>query len=64
MVEEKCGISECTKPAERSVSKELCEKAGLKPADEEARRIHLCREHAKELKKATKGDRKLEALGR
>lgn len=64
MAEDKCGIAGCTKEAERSFSKDLCEKAGLTPADEKAKRVHLCREHTKQLKKATKTDRKLETLGR
>ena len=64
MVEEKCGIEGCTAPAERSTSKGMCEKAGLKPADDKARRVHLCKEHYKQLKKATKDERKIESLRR
>lgn len=64
MAEDKCEIAGCDKPAERSFSKELCEKAKLTPKDENAKRVHLCRDHARQLKKATKVDRKLDSLGR
>ena len=64
MTEDKCGVAGCDEVAVRSYSREACEGAGLKPADENARRMHLCREHNKQYKKATKTDRKLEGLGR
>jgi hypothetical protein len=61
---EKCGIAGCEKPAERSVSKQAVEKAGMKMANEDARRAHLCKDHYRQYKKTTKTDRKLEWLGR
>lgn len=64
MPEDKCGIAGCSQPAVRSYSRKACEDAGLKPADENAKRVHVCKEHNKAFKKATKADRKLEALGR
>ncbi len=64
MAEDKCGIAGCNEPAVKSYSRAACEEAGLKPADEKAKRVHLCKEHNKQYKKATKGDRKLETLGR
>ncbi len=64
MAQEKCGIAGCDKPAERSTSKGTCSKAGLKQADEDAKRVHLCKDHYRQLKKSTKQDRKLESLGR
>ncbi len=61
---ESCGVSGCGKPAERSISKQAAEDAGLKLADENARRAHLCKDHYKQYKKASKTDRKLEYMGR
>ena len=61
---ENCSVSECTNQAERSISKNAADEAGLKLADENARRAHLCKEHYKQYKKASKMDRKLENLGR
>jgi len=64
MAEDKCGVAGCSEPAVKSYSRETVEKVGLKAADEKNRRIHLCKEHNKEFKKATKDERKLESLGR
>ncbi len=61
---ENCGVAGCDKEAERSISKKAADEAGLKLADEEARRAHLCKEHYRQYKKASKSDRKLEYLGR
>lgn len=64
MSEEVCGIAGCAEPAVKSYSVKVCTQAGLKPANDKSKRVHLCKEHNKQLKKATKEDRKLEALGR
>ncbi|NLI73954.1 MAG: hypothetical protein GX369_04190 [Euryarchaeota archaeon] len=64
MAEDKCGIMGCDKSAIRSYAREACERAGLDVKDEEARRVHLCREHNKQYKKSTRTERKLETLGR
>lgn len=64
MAEDKCGVAGCSEPAVKSYSRETVEKAGLKAADEKGKRMQLCKEHNKQFKKATKGDRKLESLGR
>jgi hypothetical protein len=64
MAEDKCGVAGCNEPAVKSYSREAVEKTGLKAADEKSKRMHLCKEHNKEYKKATKDDRKLESLGR
>jgi hypothetical protein len=64
MADDKCGVAGCSSQAVKSYSREAVENAGLKAADEKAKRCHLCKEHNKEYKKATKGDRKLEQLGR
>jgi hypothetical protein len=64
MAEDKCGVAGCDEPAVKSYSREAVEKTGLKAADENSKRMHLCKEHNKQFKKATKDDRKLESLGR
>ncbi|MDH7508663.1 MAG: hypothetical protein QHH00_04600 [Methanomassiliicoccales archaeon] len=61
--EEICGVAGCTKPGERSVSSKLAEKAGLN-LKMEGRRVHLCKDHYKQFKKATRRERELEMLGR
>jgi len=60
---ETCDVTGCGKPAERSVSAKLAARAGLK-FDESLRRVHLCKEHYRKLKKETKELRQLESLGR
>jgi hypothetical protein len=60
---ETCDVTGCEKPAERSVSSKFAAKAGLK-FDESLRRVHLCKEHYRKLKKETKELRRLESLGR
>jgi len=64
MAEDSCGVAGCGAAAARSYSRKAVEAAGLKPADDAAKRVHLCKEHNKAMKKATKTDRKLESLGR
>ncbi|MCQ5375296.1 MAG: hypothetical protein NO474_01675 [Methanomassiliicoccales archaeon] len=58
-----CGVEGCTKSGERSVSSKQAEKAGFS-LKAEGRRVHLCKDHYKQFKKATKRDRELELLGR
>ena len=60
---EKCDVKGCGKDAERSVSGEAAVEAGL-DVEEGLRRAHLCKDHYKQFKKATKTDRTLESLGR
>ncbi len=60
---EKCDVVGCANPAERSVSSKMAAKAGLK-FDDSLRRVHLCKEHYRKLKKETKETRRLESLGR
>jgi hypothetical protein len=64
MAEDKCGVAGCDQPAVKSYAREACENAGLKAADEKARRMHLCKEHNKQYKKATRTERKIEGMGR
>ena len=61
--ERHCSVEGCKNPAARSVAGTRA-KAALRPlkvADE--RHAHLCRDHYKLFRKATKRDRKLERLG-
>jgi hypothetical protein len=58
-----CDVEGCDNPAERSISAKKIEKVGL-DIEESRGNVHLCKEHYKEYKKASKADRKLEALGR
>ncbi len=60
---EKCAVKGCGKDAERSVSGEAAREAGL-DVEEGLRRAHLCKDHYRQFKKATREDRKLESLGR
>jgi hypothetical protein len=60
---ETCDVTGCGKPAERSVSAKLVARASLK-FDDSLRRVHLCKEHYRKLKKETKDLRELESLGR
>ena len=54
----KCNVSGCGQQAVRSISAEKVRRAGLRVMDE--RHAYLCKEHYKEFKKGTKGDRILE----
>jgi len=61
-VERTCDVIGCTRTAERSISAKKVEKGGLK-VEEGRGKVHLCKEHYKEYKRATKSERKLESLG-
>jgi thymidine kinase len=54
-----CSVSGCSKEAARSISTEKAQSAGLKVGSGE-KRVYLCKEHYKELKKKTKKDKTLE----
>ncbi len=58
-----CTVEGCANPALRSVAGKTATKAlaPLKLKDE--RRAHLCRDHYRQFRKATKGARELERLG-
>ena len=62
-IEETCDVVGCSEPAHRAVSAKNVSKGGLKVKKERGK-AHLCKEHYKEYKKATKKDRELERLGR
>lgn len=58
----KCDVEGCTADAERSISAKKVEAAGLEIANP-SQSVHLCKEHYKKYKKATKKDRTIERLG-
>jgi hypothetical protein len=60
--DERCAVVGCDITAERSISKDLAEEAGMK-IEESSKRAHLCKEHYKEYKKKSKEDRKIGLLG-
>lgn len=60
---ETCDVIGCREPAHRAISAKNVAKAGLKVKKERGK-VHLCKEHYKEYKKATKKDRELDRLGR
>jgi len=55
----KCDVSGCGKEAERSISSDKVKHAGLRVGSSE-KRIYLCHEHYKELKKKTKMDKTID----
>ena len=57
-----CEVSGCSEEAVRAVSAEKARKAGLSVSKTKGK-VHLCKKHYKEFKKATKKDRELERLG-
>jgi hypothetical protein len=57
-----CDVKGCNKPAERSISGEAARSAKL-DVEEDLRRVHLCKNHYKQYKKASRRDRELESLG-
>ena len=59
--EEPCDVAGCGKPAERSISQNSAQEAELK-VDEDLKRVHLCKEHYKSYKKATKTERKIGSI--
>jgi len=58
-----CDVVGCENPAVRGLSPKKVKNAGLDIEDVRGK-VHLCKEHYKEYKKASKTDRKLEMLGR
>ena len=63
-VEEKCEISGCDETGERSMPRKKVKDALGKNTTGEGKRLQLCKAHYREYKKATKEERKLEALRR
>lgn len=61
---EVCSVSGCGQDAVRSVALDTAKDAlSGKSLTADFRRVHLCREHYRVVRKATKKDRELERLG-
>jgi hypothetical protein len=61
---EKCSVQGCGQPIKRSLpTRQVKEALPTLKIDGEARRTFLCRDHYREFKKKTKGQRELERLG-
>ena len=60
-----CEIKECNNDAVRSIATKNLRKSlpKIKVEDEKKRRTHICKDHYKEFKKATKEERELQRLG-
>ena len=60
---EQCDVTDCNNESKRAVAYKKVEKAltNLK-FDKVKKRVHLCKEHYKQYKKATKTERTLETL--
>ena len=63
--EASCDVEGCSKPVDRSVAAKKFAKAKIEGAkvSTQSGNVHLCKDHYKDYKKATKEDRKLERLG-
>jgi hypothetical protein len=61
-VEKKCDVSGCQEVAERSISTKKAKGILTLSVDKKERKAHLCKNHYKEFKKATKKDRTLDRL--
>lgn len=58
-----CSVEGCRNPSARSIGGKRAQ-AALSPLKlKDDRRAHLCRDHYKQFRKATKRDRKLDRLG-
>ncbi|MGC8645475.1 MAG: hypothetical protein ACP5UO_04315 [Thermoplasmata archaeon] len=59
-MEEQCDVTGCTRPKFRTIGRRQAEK--LFSLSGKGTKVHLCKEHYKEYKKATKKDREVERL--
>ena len=57
-----CDVEGCKEPAKKSLSRKKVKKATDLSLGEGHRHVHLCKEHYKIFKKATKKDRELDRL--
>lgn len=57
-----CDVEGCENPSERSFNIKQVSKCSLELKSTNLRQVHLCKQHYKEFKKETKGDRSLDAL--
>lgn len=62
--DEVCGVSGCGQKAARSLStKKVKDALPTLSLSSDARRTHLCKDHYRQFRKATKEERELERLG-
>ena len=60
---QKCDVTDCDLPIKKAVSfKKIKEALPSLKFGKTGKRVHLCREHYKKFKKATKSERDLERL--
>lgn len=60
---DKCEVTDCTEDPKRAVSyKKIKDALPDLKFDRTGKRVHLCKEHYKKYKKATKAERTLETL--
>lgn len=59
---ETCDVDGCNKEAERSINMKQVANSGLKLKPGEHHSVHLCKEHYKEYKKATKTERSIDSI--
>lgn len=57
-----CDVEGCGNPAERSFNIRQVSKSSLNLKSGDLRQVHLCKQHYKEFKKDTKGDRALDSV--
>jgi len=57
-----CEVSGCKNESARSISAKKVGESGLK-IDKKSGNVHLCKDHYRDYKKATKKDRELERMG-
>ena len=57
-----CDVQGCCNPSERSFNIKQVSKSSLELKSSDLRQVHLCKQHYREFKKDTKGDRALDAV--
>jgi len=58
-----CDVKGCDAEAERSISGDAAKEANMN-VDEGLKRVHLCKDHYRQYKKASRKERELGTLGR
>ncbi|MCK4718493.1 MAG: hypothetical protein KAT70_07470 [Thermoplasmata archaeon] len=58
-----CSVEGCKEPSHKSLSRKKAADVLTSTLSQGGRHVHLCKEHYKQYKKATKKDREIERLG-
>ena len=58
-----CDVEGCSETSKKSLSRKKVKKSTDLKLGGESRHVHLCKEHYKTFKKATKDEREMERLG-